>query len=189
MEIYRHYLLFGCLISFTLSHLQTLNNMLIWLELQLTTSRLLAQQLATWKLFDSQLTGSHFRINSQSRNGQARIFGSLNCEPSKRVLFSSNPNLKNLRSNSIKIGANSKEQLLKKIIKKFFLIKGFCTFSIDNNIISEISQKIKTIKIHKYSFFKTVYYIMLKLKKLKYVIAIWRFNYFCTASHSAVLFT
>lgn len=124
-----------------------------------------------WLTFQNQLTESQ-RAGSHVCNSLVRIFGSLNCEPSKTVLFSSNPNLKNLGSNSIKIGANSKEQLLKKIIKKFFLIKGFCTFSIDNNIISEISQKIKTIKIHKYSFFKTVCYIMLKLKKLKYVIAI-----------------
>lgn len=124
-----------------------------------------------WLTFQNQVTESQL-AGSHVCNSLVRIFGSLNCEPSKRVLFSSNPNLKNLRSNSIKIGANSKEQLLKKIIKNFFLIKGFCTFSIDNNIISEISQKIKTIKIHKYSFFKTVCYIMLKLKKLKYVIAI-----------------
>lgn len=72
-----------------------------------------------WLTFQNQLTESQL-AGSHVCNSLVRIFGSLNCEPSKRVLFSSNPNLKNLRSNSIKIGANSQEQLLKKIINFFF---------------------------------------------------------------------
>lgn len=79
-----------------------------------------------WLTFQNQLTELQL-AGSHVCKSLVRIFGSLNCEPSKRVLFSSNPNLKNLRSNSIKIGANSKEQLLKKIIK-FFFNKRFLYF-------------------------------------------------------------
>ena len=116
-------------------------------------------------------------------------------------------NLKNPRSNSFKIGAHFKEQLLKKNVLKIFLNKYFCMFcfikvfvfsvrtSKDTKTYLNTSKSKSVIKNCRHVFFVTLHHNMLKLKisgnyyrlmevKLKLVKKISKYRAYFTQLHN-----